>query len=156
MRINDMREVVGDYKKSGLLVAFPFCNGKCYKELGLDSSICQNNHIESIYKEVSTEFILRFFKNVNVDSLILGGREPFDSFDDILKLIIDFRLNFSDDIIIYTGYNKNELEDKIAILKKYNNIIIKFGRFKPKSNSIYSEILGVNLASDNQYAEQIS
>jgi hypothetical protein len=36
------------------------------------------------------------------------------------------------------------------------NIIIKYGRFIPNHQPHYDEILGVKLASDNQYAERIS
>ena len=37
----------------------------------------------------------------------------------------------------------------------YGNIIIKFGRFIPNQPSIYDEILGVTLASNNQYAKRL-
>ena len=42
------------------------------------------------------------------------------------------------------------------ILKKYSNIIIKFGRFIPNQKPHYDPVLGVELASDNQYGEKIS
>ena len=35
------------------------------------------------------------------------------------------------------------------------NIIIKFGRFIPNRPSRYDEVLGVELASDNQFAKRI-
>ena len=38
----------------------------------------------------------------------------------------------------------------------FKNIIIKFGRYIPNRNNKYDEILGVTLASDNQFAEKIS
>ena len=41
-------------------------------------------------------------------------------------------------------------------LKKFPNVIIKFGRYVPNKESHYDEILGINLVSDNQYAEKIS
>ena len=62
----------------------------------------------------------------------------------------------NDDIIIYTGYDKNEIEDQIMILKKYKNIIVKFGRYVPGQQAHFDKVLGVELASDNQYAEKIS
>ena len=37
----------------------------------------------------------------------------------------------------------------------FTNIIIKFGRYIPNQKPHYDEVLGVNLASDNQYAERI-
>lgn len=39
---------------------------------------------------------------------------------------------------------------------KWKNIIVKFGRFIPNQHPHYDEVLGINLASDNQYAEKIS
>ena len=41
-------------------------------------------------------------------------------------------------------------------LKQYDNIIIKFGRFIPNQEKHYDEVLGVELASPNQYARRIS
>ena len=37
----------------------------------------------------------------------------------------------------------------------FKNIIIKFGRYVPNQKEHYDEILGINLASSNQYAEVI-
>ena len=58
--------------------------------------------------------------------------------------------------MIYTGYYLEEIEGKIYFLKCFNNIIVKFGRYIPNSKSRYDEILGINLASDNQFAKKIS
>ena len=41
------------------------------------------------------------------------------------------------------------------ILKKYKNIIVKFGRFIPNQEKQYDEVLGVYLASNNQYGEKL-
>ena len=61
-----------------------------------------------------------------------------------------------DDIVIYTGYNKEEIGNKINILKQFPNIIIKFGRFIPGHEKHYDDVLCVELASNNQFAEVIS
>ena len=58
--------------------------------------------------------------------------------------------------IAYDEKKIKELEDKITELSIYPNIIIKFGRFVPNSQARMDEILGVKLASSNQYAEYIS
>ena len=80
-----------------------------------------------------------------------------DSWDDLISFITEFRLVSDDDIVIYTGYSKCEIKDKIDILWHFfPNIIVKFGRYIPNQVSHYDEVLGVNLASDNQYAERIS
>ena len=46
-----------------------------------------------------------------------------------------------------------EIHSKIEQLKSLGNLIIKFGRFVPNALTRYDEILGVTLASENQYAE---
>ena len=58
-----------------------------------------------------------------------------------------------DPIIIYTGYKEEELTDKLKVLLQLDNIIVKFGRFIPNRPHIYDTVLGVELASNNQYAK---
>ena len=99
----------------------------------------------------------RYVKNPITEAVILGGLEPFFNFDEVYNLISYFRQkNCNDDFVIYTGYYPNEVENYIEKLKKFKNIIIKFGRFIPKSASVFDKILGVKLASKNQFAEKIS
>lgn len=66
------------------------------------------------------------------------------------------RVSTQDDIVIYTGYYKEEIKEYIDKLRVYPNIIIKFGRYIPNQEKHYEEELGIYLASDNQYAERIS
>ena len=86
----------------------------------------------------------------------MQGLEPFDSYYELVKLIETIRRKCDDDIVIYTGYNKNELSEKIEYLSTYQNIVIKFGRYVPNNEKHFDDVLGVYLASDNQYAEEIS
>ena len=88
--------------------------------------------------------------------VVFGGLEPLDSFEEVMSFIDEFRNNTDDDIIIYTGYNREEVEDKVTRLANYKNIIVKFGRFIPNELPHFDSVLGVNLISDNQYAEKIS
>ena len=85
--------------------------------------------------------------------------ECLDNLKQILWFIYHFRKTNNNIIIIWTGYTKDECEDLIYLIKekmKWENIIIKFGRYIPNQQPHYDEVLGVNLASDNQYAERIS
>ena len=40
-------------------------------------------------------------------------------------------------------------------LKKYKNIIMKFGRYIPNKKKHYDPVLGVYLASNNQFGEKL-
>jgi organic radical activating enzyme len=148
-----------NYKKASMFIATSKCNWKCCIEQGLDISICQNSDTakqKNIDISVDETFH-RYINNPITQAIVLGGLEPFLQFDDILELVDYFRENkCTDDIVIYTGYCKEEINNQINMLSKYINVIIKYGRYIPNQNSHYDDILGVNLASDNQYAERIS
>ena len=46
-------------------------------------------------------------------------------------------------------------KDRFAKFIRLQNIIVKFGRYIPDTDQRYDEVLGVILASDNQYAERL-
>lgn len=145
-----------NYKKCSMFLAFPFCSFKCEKECG--ERVCQNSPLALAQTlEVTTEKIVaRYIQNPLSEAIVCGGLEPLDSFDDVVGLVEAVRAHCDDDIVIYTGYNKSEITDKIQRLQAYKNIIIKYGRFIPYRATHYDEVLGMKLASENQYAERIS
>ena len=146
-----------NYKKPSMYIAFPYCTFKCDKECGY--SVCQNSSLvtnSEIINIDEQEIINRYIDNPITTSIVISGLEPFDSYKDLFILIKAFREKTLDDIIIYTGYNKNEIENNIEELKQFKNIFIKFGRFIPNQQKHYDNILQVNLASPNQYGEKIS
>lgn len=154
---NILDEDFVNYKKPSMYIAFPYCSFKCERECGI--KCCQNSKLAlSPNINISAEEIVkRYLNNFITKAMLCCGMEPFDSFDDVLELLNLLRdSGCNDDFVIYTGYNKNEITDKINILKNYSNVIIKFGRFIPNSISKYDDVLEVTLASDNQYAEKIS
>lgn len=145
-----------NYKKPCMVIEFPYCSFKCDKECG--KQVCQNGALAN-FPNINVErmdLIDRYLKNDITQSIIMQGLEPFDSWGDLISLIFLIRCYTDDDIVIYTGYNSNELTEKIEILKYFKNIIIKFGRYIPDQHTHYDDVLGVNLASQNQYAEKIS
>ena len=87
---------------------------------------------------------------------MFGGLEPLDQLQELLNLIGMFRCYTNDDIVIYTGYTEEEIKEQVGLLSQYTNIIIKFGRFVPDQESHYDNVLGIKLASPNQYARKIS
>ncbi|MDR1364763.1 MAG: radical SAM protein [Oscillospiraceae bacterium] len=148
-----------DYKSASMFLAMPNCDFKCFHELNLDPSGCQNSEIAKMPNlKISIKNIFqRYIQNPITKAIIFGGLEPFLNFDEVLDCASYFRLNsYLDDIIIYTGYYPHEIEEKILKLKKLKNIIIKFGRFIPNSKSKFDDILGICLASDNQFSCLIS
>lgn len=148
-----------NYKKPSMFIITCYCDFKCCHELGIDESICQNEPlVQSEVKELSNAYFFDFYSNNPITkSIVFGGLEPFLQFEELLSFVQYFRdRNCLDDIVIYTGYYKEEIEDKIQKLQEYPNIIIKYGRFIPNQESHFDEVLGVKLASENQYAEKIS
>ena len=163
-------ECFTDYKKPVMYIAFPKCSFKCDQEN--ECAMCQNSalaHEPDISINVS-ELITRYANNPITSGIVCGGLEPFDTPQDLLNLIIYAREKYclKDPIIIYTGYTEDELkagrlwnnltmdtnEKYWKEIINFSNIIIKFGRFRPNQKPHYDEVLGINLASDNQYAKE--
>ena len=148
--------VFQDYKKISSMICAPYCNWKCCKECGED--ICQNLPLvqQPIVDIDNNVLIKRYMENSLSSALIIAGLEPFDNFEDLLSFIKDFRQQSQDEIIIFTGFYEYEIAEELERLKKYSKIIVKFGRFIPNDEKIFDEILGIELASKNQYAKIIS
>ena len=161
-----------NYKKPTLTLAFPYCSFKCNKEAG--KNICQNEELCKEPKiDISLDYVVQLYKeNPITQAIVVQGLEPFDSYVQLIGLVRRIREEISDPIIIYTGYTEDEIEngayftyeikfsqERVKLwnqLKSYKNIIVKFGRYIEKSKPHYDEILGVNLASYNQYAKYIN
>lgn len=165
-----------NYKVPSMVIEFPYCNFKCDKEYGMQ--VCQNSQLakESDIGVDIDDLIKRYINNPISKSIVMQGLEPMDSIYQLYLFIETLRLFYccDDDIVIYTGYTEQELsnmlfkrynpnfydyantESYLDALKKYKNIIIKYGRYIPNQKPHYDEILGIMLASDNQYAERIS
>ena len=147
-----------NYKVCSMTIAMPYCTFKCDKECG--SNVCQNSKLvkDPTLDIPAAKIIEQYLYNPLSHAIVFQGLEPFDSYNDIYYFIYALRFIFknNDPVVIYTGYNKDEILSKIEDLLKFSNIIIKFGRYIPGQKPHYDEILGVNLASDNQYAEVIT
>ena len=147
-----------NYRVPSMTIMFPYCSMKCDKECG--KPICQNSLLNQTedYDVSVKDIVTRYITNSITNAMVFQGLEPLDSFNDVLSIICELRsINCYDDVVIYTGYNKEEIESKIKMLKYYgvHNIVIKYGRFVPGQETHYDEVLGVKLVSDNQYAERI-
>jgi len=166
-------EDIVNYKEASMFIGFPFCSCKCDIDNG--STVCQNDILKDqpLIDIPAEELVKRYLENDITHAIVLGGREPFDSPFDLITLVDTLRNMFScdDTICIYTGYDKEELEgyhektypginyEKLHAcyeqLKRFNNIIIKYGRYIPGQPSHADQVLGVRLASSNQFAEML-
>ena len=149
-----------NYKKPAMFIGTISCGGKCCIEADIPLSVCQNDGWRSCAPVVLSdrEICMRYLNNPLTKAIVLGGLEPFEQAKEVRKLVWMLRNIFgcNDDVVIYTGYNRDEIEEQVKLLSEYENIIIKFGRFRPNQMPRYDEVLGVELASDNQYAVKIS
>lgn len=155
-----VEEDFDNYKLPAMFIGTIKCGGKCCIEAGIPLSVCQNDEWRSKKpKEIPDEYICEMYNhNFISQAIVFGGLEPFEQFDELIHFIHVFRCVYKcyDPIIIYTGYNKDEIINEINQLKQYEKIIVKFGRYVPNQEPHFDEVLGVDLASDNQYAERIS
>ena len=91
-------------------------------------------------------------------AFVCGGLEPFDSYDELSEFVAAVRAGhgIKDDIVIYTGYTEEEINANPLwkLITHYGNIVIKYGRFRPNEKEHFDVVLGVRLASSNQYAKR--
>mgnify|MGYP003315242593 CR=1 FL=1 len=162
--ISDIIEVKGiifedfiNYKKPCMTLMMPKCNFKWDKEYGVQ--VCQNSGLAAAPNQtVLINDLMRGYKSNSItEAIVLQGLEPFDSLIDLYTVaaaLEDF--NITDDFVIYTGYTREELKSKLKPLYKVpGHLIIKWGRYIPNQQPHYDSVLGVYLASDNQYGEQL-
>lgn len=146
-----------NYKLPSMTLMFPKCSFKCNKECG--DTVCQNSNLED-EKDViiPIDYLCeRYLNNPITEAIVCQGLEPLDSFLDLDNFIDVLRNKYKcdDPIVIYSGYNAYEIGEEVDLLSDYKNIIIKYGRYIPDRGPRFDDILGVELASDNQFAEEI-
>lgn len=165
--VNLIDEDFVQYKKPSMFIGMPTCSFKCDKECG--KPVCQNSalatapRIEMDYDEIAN----RYLNNPITEAICFGGLEPFDTGIGVYHFLLlhlkreRAKHNYDKALptfVFYSGYYPNEIKDQIEYLKKYFtsvSVIIKFGRFIPDKPHRFDEILGVELASDNQYAMRL-
>ena len=147
-----------NYKKPSMFIIMPTCSFKCDKEN--NCLMCQNSSlVHEPTHSVETEVLIhRYVTNPITKAIVFGGLEPLDSMAELEHFISTLRYKYdcTDDVVIYTGYTEEETElmPSFQEILNYGNIVVKYGRFRPNQTQHYDEILGVNLASDNQYAKR--
>lgn len=159
MRLKEMiHEDYSNYRLPSMFLGTCFCTWKCCKEQGVDHSVCQNSGFGRYpIVEISDEKITELFlENPLSKALVIGGLEPFEQWEELQKLVLAFRARTEADVVIYTGFYPDEIQAKVEWLKRFPNVIIKFGRYKQGDTPHFDEVLGVELANKEQFAERIS
>lgn len=141
-----------NYRVTSLTIMFPYCTFKCGEMNCQNYALAQEKNVDVNVPDLVQQYI----KDDMCEAVVMQGFEPFDSFNDVYEFISELRKYSDDPVVIYTGYNISEIQEQINILKEYKNIIVKFGRYKPSEKPHFDSVLGVNLISNNQYAEKIS
>ena len=151
-----------DYKVPSMYLAACFCDWKCCPD---KPYICQNNPIARLpVTDIPDDEILdTYLADPITEAIVIAGLEPLLQANEVCSLIRraaerDIRTTF----VIYTGYTKDEVrcigffdDLKDTGYTKNVQVIIKYGRYVPDQQPHFDEVLGVDLASDNQYAEII-
>lgn len=155
-----VEEDFSNYKLPSMLIGTISCGGKCCIEAGIPLSVCHNDGWRNATPIMvdDDDLCLKFFSNPITTAIVFGGLEPFEQFDEMYQFIRKLRIDYGcqNDVVIYTGFYEDEIEPYINQLKAFDNIIVKFGRYIPDQESHFDEVLGVKLASPNQYAKRIS
>lgn len=146
-----------NYKLPAMFINTSTCSFKCDKECGMQ--VCQNSSLaNSPTIEVDDEWLVAsYIDNPITKAIVIGGLEPFDTIIDLSCFITILNLyRVSDDLVIYTGYNENEITKLVDHLRFLcagcRDLIVKYGRYIPNRERIIDPVLGIYLASDNQYA----
>lgn len=149
-----------NYKKICTTLMFPKCNWKCDIENGVQ--LCQNKGLAAAPSERHNidDIMTTYMHTYLSEAIVLQGLEPLDSPLDCYTVAAALkRWKINNDLVIYTGYYPYEpgidqIINSIAYLTP-GHLIVKYGRYIPNQTSHYDPVLGVYLASDNQYGEII-
>ena len=157
-----------NFKVTSMFIGMPYCDGKCWKDLNKEAGydkydwpLCHNHDLlNDMRYEITTEKLVeRYLHNPLSHGVVFGGMEPLLSSEEVLEFIRLLRLkNCEDPVVIYTGYTEQELPvlEFVKKAQSFNNIFMKLGRYRPGEERHLDKVLGVELASSNQYGKQIS
>lgn len=145
-------EVFSDYSKISMLLVMPKCTTRCWEKLNISPTICQNNHLhkEPNINIDNKDIIKRYLDNPLTKAIIFGGLDSWDSLDEIIEFIKEFRQYSQDDCVLYTGRDYDVIEKELYRFKGLGNVYIKYGHYNPNLKPIIDDLTGVSLISENQ------
>ncbi len=100
-----------NYKKPCMTLMFPKCDFKCEKECG--EAFCQNSNLAAAASQTVDidEVLERYKQNDITEAIVLQGLEPFDTLWDVYTVAASLKEhNLLCDLVIYTGYNRKEID----------------------------------------------
>lgn len=143
------------YKVPSMFIGMCYCDWKCCHDGGFPEEVCQNHELATapIHEIDDDDLIRRYLSNDITHAIVFGGLEPLSQLDEIGRFLYKLRnvYHCDDTVVIYTGYTQYEAR-RALLLGSYGPVIMKFGRYVPGNQPHYDSVLGVKLASDNQYA----
>lgn len=146
------------YKVPSMFIGMCYCDWKCCRDGGFTEDVCQNHELATapIHEIDDDELIRRYLSNDLTHAIVFGGLEPLSQLDEIMCFLYKLREEYhcDDTVVIYTGYTEPEAQ-RAFFLGNYGHVVMKFGRYIPGDQPHYDSVLGVNLASSNQYAVTI-
>lgn len=150
-----------NYRKPAMFIGCISCGGKCAIDGNFPLSVCQNDEWRNavVIDKDDDELIQRYLQNDITHAIVFGLLEPFEQSSELYNFIKKLRLKYEchDDVVIYTGYTEDEIADEVQLFAEdFGNIVVKYGRFRLGDRPHYDDVLGVKLASDNQYAVRFS
>lgn len=142
-----------NFHTPSMVIMSPRCDWKCGKGLCQNSPMALSPSMEVYVAGLVT----RYLNNPLTGAVVFSGLEPMLDFEDILTFIVELRnKGCQDPVVIYTGYDEDEVEREVVYLQKhFKNIYMKFGRYENGQQAHYDDVLGISLASDNQYGKKI-
>lgn len=148
------------YKKPSMVITASRCSGKCFAgHEDIKEDICPD--IKYFFERTEDirddKIVVAYTEDKRYKALVFAGLEPFDSFSEMLRLIKIFRgAGIEDDIVIYTGYEAEEIWSLLSMLSEISNVIVKLGRHLPNVKPGADPVLGVVLDSENQHGELLN
>jgi len=127
----------------GTLIGGVRCNYNCPGCFHKDIEDSQVKHIDA------DEFLDSILDDPFSEGVILAGREWTEQYDEMIYLI-DGAYRRSLEIILYTHYTRQDIEEYYPELLKYSGMYIKCGEYDENKLVPNNVHYGVPLASSNQ------
>ena len=102
-----------------------------------------------IYEEDSKNLLDRVQSNPFVTGVVLGGFEWVEQYEELLALLDEIRAR-SLEVILYTHYTLDEVQERYPELLNYKRLYLKCGEYDRAKLSSTHISYGVPLASTNQ------